>query len=102
MATNESDKDIIARLEKDLRTVHAAQRVNSMIALQVLMRVAMRTGDPNDFVTSVMDDIERELLAAARTSEAATAKQDAEDAVTFLNVLKVAVTRSVARFPQKP
>lgn len=101
MAANESDKDNIARLEEELRRVHASQRVSSMIALQVLMRVAMRAGDPNEYVTSVMDDIEKELLAAARTSDAPIVKQDAEEAVSFLNVLKVATTRSLAKFPQR-
>ncbi len=99
MAAIEDDRQLIARLEKDLRTANAAQRVNSLISLQVLMRVAVKTDDSRAFVSSVMEEIERELWESVRSGETPTAKRDAEDAVTFFNVLKAGVARSMSRLP---
>lgn len=101
MAAIEDDRQMIARLEKDLRTANAAQRVNSLIALQVLMRVAVKTDDSHAFVSSVMEEIERELSESVRSGETPATKRDAEDAVTFFNVLKAGVARSMSRLPHR-
>ncbi|NGO50468.1 hypothetical protein [Allomesorhizobium camelthorni] len=75
--TTETDRDV------DIRELYARYRVLEAIQTQLLLTTAARSGDPKEFVQSLMLHVE-ETFRMAKQSATAGQSQAAVDAVDFL------------------
>ncbi len=102
----EYTKDIetrLAELEALVRNSAAAQRVTTLLSMQLLTRMSLLTEDPHEFVKIIMENMERDLERTVKAAQDADEpmRVEAQAAASYFSVMAASAKRMMLQIPAR-
>ncbi|WP_156585854.1 hypothetical protein [Ensifer sp. Root31] len=102
----EDTRDIetrLAELEASVRNSAAAQRVTTLLSMQLLTRMSLLTDDPHEFVKIIMENMERDLERTVKAAQDADEpmRVEAQAAASYFSVMAASAKRMMLQIPAR-
>ncbi|NRP21077.1 hypothetical protein LPJGGPFB_04336 [Ensifer adhaerens] len=103
MADTKDIETRLAELEASVRNSAAAQRVTTLLSMQLLIRMSLLTDDPHEFVKIIMENMERDLERAVKAAQDADEpmRVEAQAAASYFSVMTASAKRMMLQIPAR-